>query len=355
MRILILGGTAWLGRTVAEVSVRAGHDVTCLARGTGVPSGVTLVQADRELDDALSAVTRRSGVGAADGARPEAVQDSGTDSRWDAVIDVSMQPGHVRRAVRDLEPVAARYVFVSTCSVYADNDQPGADEDAPLLEPLAADRMQAMEEYGHAKVACEQAVLDGFGPERSVTVRPGLIGGPGDASGRTGYWAHRCARPSNPEGQVLVPDVPELPTAVIDVRDLAQFLVHVAVGDDHGVFNALGEPVPFPEHLEVARRVAGHTGPVERVAQDWLLEQGVAQWAGPRSLPLWIADADWYGMNVRSIDQARAAGLTLRPLVDTLADSLAFDLEHQVELPHGAGLTDQEERELLAAWQESRC
>lgn len=348
MRILILGGTAWLGRTVAEVAVQAGHQVTCLARGTGVPEGVTLVQADRDLNDALSALAR------VDGAEAEGGEPSGAGAWWDAVIDVSMQPGHVRRAVRDLEPVAARYVLVSTCSVYADQGEPGADEDAPLLEPLAGDRMEAMEQYGHAKVACEQAVLMGFGRERSAIVRPGLIGGPGDPSGRTGYWPHRFARPSNPDGRVLVPDAPDLPTAVIDVRDLAQFLVHVAVDAGHGVFNALGEPVPFPEHLEVARRVAGHTGPVVRAAQDWLLEQDVAEWAGPRSLPLWLADRDWYGMNTRSIDRARAAGLTLRPLADTLADSLAWDLEHQVEIFHGAGLTDQEERDLLGTLGQSR-
>lgn len=349
MRILILGGTAWLGRTVAEVAVQAGHDVTCVARGTGVPEGVTLVQADRDLDDALSAVAR------ADGAEAEGGQPSGAGTRWDAVIDVSLQPGHVRRAVRDLEPVAAKYLFVSTCSVYADQGEGGADEDAPLLEPLAGDRMEAMEQYGHAKVACEQAVLDGFGAERSVIVRPGLIGGPGDPSGRTGYWAHRFTRPSNPDGRVLVPDATELPTAVIDVRDLAEFLIHVAVGAGQGVFNALGEPVPFPEHIEAARVAAQGVirseRPVKpvRAAQDWLVVHGVAEWAGPRSLPLWIADRDWYGMNTRSIDRARAAGLILRPLADTLADSLAWDLEHQVELPHGAGLTDQEERDLLGA------
>lgn len=354
MRLLILGGTAWLGRTLAEAAVRAGHDVTCVARGTAVPGGVTLVQADRDHDDALAAVARgadgRAGSGGS-GHLEVASDPGGIDpARWDAVIDLATHPGHVRRAVRDLEPVAERYVYVSTCSVYASQSGTGADEDDPVLDPLAGDRMQAMEEYGPAKAACEQAVLDGFGPERSVIVRPGLIGGPGDPSGRTDYWVLRCAHPSSPDGSVLVPDAPELPTAVIDVRDLARFLLHLAEDGPHGIFNALGQPVPFPAHLQAARRAAAHTGPVIAVAEGWLIEQGVGQWAGPRSLPLWIADPDWYGMNTRSIARALAAGLTLRPLADTLANSLAWSIEYDVPLPHGAGLTDEEERELLDEW-----
>lgn len=327
MRLLVLGGTAWLGHTVAELAARAGHEVTCLARGTHVPAGVSLIQADRQDDDALSEAAA---------------------SRWDAVIDVARQPGQVRRAVRDLEPVADRFVFVSTCSVYASQAAIGADEEDALLAPLPADVTDSLQEYGSAKVAGEQAVLDGFGTERSAVVRPGLIGGPGDPSGRTGYWPSRFAQPSNPDRRVLVPDVPDLPTAVIDVRDLAAWLVRLADGRSPGVFNAVGNPVPFPEHIEIARSVAGHTGPLVLVDQDWLVERGVGQWSGPRSLPLWLADRSWYGMNTRSNARARAAGLVLRPLSETLADSLVWDIEHAMELVHGAGLTDEDERELLA-------
>lgn len=328
MRILVLGGTAWLGHTVAAKAIQAGHEVTCVARGSGIPAGAAHVRADRNDDEALSTVAAE---------------------HWDAVIDVSRQPGQVRRAVRDLRAAAERFVFVSTCSVYASHADIGADEDAELLPPLPHDEMRAMEEYGEAKVACEHAVLEAFGPDRSAIVRPGLIGGPGDPSGRTGYWPLRFARPSNHHGRVIVADAPELPTAIIDVRDLAGWLVHLAEGAATGTFNAVGDAVPFPQHIEAARTAAGHTGPLVLMTPEQLSEHGVQEWAGPRSLPLWLADRSWYGMNARSHAKALTAGLILRPLSDTLEDSLAWGLEHFSPVAHGAGLTNEDERELLAA------
>lgn len=313
---------------MADVAVRRGHHVTCVARGDAVPEGAALVRANRDDSGALAEVA---------------------SSRWDGVIDVARQPGHVRRAVHDLEPVTERFVFVSTASVYASQAEEGADEDAPLLGPLRAEGMSSPADYGSAKVACEQAVLDGFGVQRSVVVRPGLIGGPGDPSGRTGYWGLRFARPSNPQRRVLVPDAPDLPTAVIDVRDLAGWIIRVVEQASHGIFNAVGDPVPFPEHIDTARRVAGHAGPIALAAQDWLVGHGVAEWSGPRSLPLWLVDRSWYGMNARSNARARAEGLTIRPLSETLADSLRRDLDHSVDPGEGAGLTDDEERELVDA------
>jgi 2'-hydroxyisoflavone reductase len=214
---------------------------------------------------------------------------------------------------------------------------------------LSVDTIRSPEDYGPAKVACEHAVLSGFGPTRSAIVRAGLIGGPGDPSGRTGYWALRFATPSNPDGRVLVPRAPDLPAALIDVRDLAEWIVRLAEGAATGTFNAVGEAMPFAQHIETARRAAGHSGTVVLAEGDWLTEQGVAQWAGPRSLPLWLVDEDSYGMNTRSSDRAVAAGLARRPLADTLADALALDRDTWPEVVHGAGLTDTEERELLAA------
>lgn len=286
------------------------------------------MQADRDDPGALAAVTA---------------------SRWDAVIDVARQPWHVRRAVHDLAPVADRYVFVSSVSVHASQEEAGADETAPLLAPLHAGRMSSPEDHGSAKVACEQAVLAGFGPRRTMVIRPGLIGGPGDPSGRTGYWGLRFARPSNPGRRVLVPDAPELPTSLIDVRDLAEWIVRLVEQMSHGTFNAVGDPRPFPEHIDTARQVAGHVGPIALATQDWLLGHGVAQCSGARSLRLWLVDRSWYGMNARSNARARAAGLEIRPLSETLADSLRRDLDHSALPGRGAGLTDDEERELLTA------
>ncbi|HEY4225822.1 MAG TPA: NAD-dependent epimerase/dehydratase family protein [Pseudolysinimonas sp.] len=329
MRLLVLGGTAWLGHRIATTALEGGDEVTCLARGSGIPDGAALVQADRDDPGALDAV-------------------SGPGHAWDAVIDVARQPGHVRRAVSALEPVAEHYVFVSSCSVYASQAEIGGDESVERLPALDADTMASLEDYGHAKVACEDAVLAAFGPARSTIARAGLIGGPGDPSDRTSYWPRRFAHPSTPDGTVLTPDAPDLPASIIDVRDLAAWLVRCATDRVGGTFNVMGEALPLPEHVDVARLVAGHRGPVVRAAGSALLEQGVNEWSGPRSLPLWLADPDWYGMNSRSIDRALAAGLTLRPLADTLCDTLAWDDDHEHDGPRKAGLTDDEERELLA-------
>lgn len=326
MRILVLGGTGWLGGHVTALAAASGHHVTCVARGEKAPAGATLVRADRESDDALAELA---------------------GAEWDAVVDVATHPGYVRRAVRDLSECAAKYVYVSSISVYASGVDSGVDEDSAVFDPLVADAMRTMEDFGPAKSACEQAVRAGFPRDRHAIVRPGLIGGPGDRTGRSTYWPRRFAAPSNPRGRVLVPDAADLPTAVIDVRDLAAFLLTTAVGDAHGAFDAAGASVPFAEHLDLAREVAGRRGAPTAVPEEWLLERGVDQWMGPRSLPLWIVDRDQArAMASRPSTRARAAGLVLRPLAETLADVVAVP----GAVVEGAGLTDDEERELLAAW-----
>ena len=324
MKILVLGGTAWLGREVASTFIGRGHEVTCVARGSSVPDGVRLVNTDRDAADAL-----RPLVG----------------EPWDAVVDVARQPGHLRRAVRDLEDAASSYIFVSTVNVYASQHDIGADEEAPLVEPLAADSFTDPELYGSAKVACEDAVLDSFGADRALIARAGLIGGPGDHTHRTTYWPWRFAHPAR-KNTVLAPDAPELPTAVIDARDLAEWLVRSAERRLTGVFNATGPVVAFPEHLAAAREAADSTAEVVRAPEHWLRDHDVMEWAGARSLPLWLADRSWYGFSSRSNSRASAAGLALRPLVQTLRDGLAA----QMDAPSGglkSGLTDDEERALL--------
>ncbi len=331
MRILVLGGTAWLGGEVARAAVSAGHEVTCLARGESgaMPDGVRAVRADRDLPNGLDGVT---------------------GEEWDLAVDVSRQPGQVRRAATALAERCAHLVFVSTGNVYADHSRPGADESAPLLAPLGADTMDSMEDYGPAKVACEQHVLAAFGPDRCLLARAGLIGGPGDTSGRSGYWPLRFAHPAGADGAVLVPDDPDLATQVIDVRDLAGWLVAAGLGGVSGPFNAVGETVRLADHLQLAREVAGHTGPLVAAGQDWLIAHGVAEWMGERSLPLWLYDPDFAGFTSTSSAAARAAGLTPRPLADTLADVLAWEESQGVDRPRRAGLTRDEERDLLAAF-----
>lgn len=351
MKLLILGGTAWLGHRTALAAAAEGHRVTCAARGISgpAPSGTRFLQVDRDAEDGLAAA---------------AAED------WDAVIDVSRQPGQVRRAVRDLSASTDFYVFVSTGNVYASQKEFGQDEDSPLLPPLDREVMESMDSYGPAKVACERTVTEAFDVGSRAIVRAGLIGGPGDTSGRSGYWPLRFAYPSDDGGRVLVPAAGSQPTQLIDVRDLAEWLICVARERTPGVFNATGHTVPFAGHLETAARVAAAyraspgddaavsaappMGPVHLVEApgEWLAEQSVNEWSGPRSLPLWLSDPDWHGMNARSNQRALAAGLNLRSLADTLADTLEWEAEQCGNSGSGgsrrAGLEPQEERELLA-------
>jgi 2'-hydroxyisoflavone reductase len=330
MRLLVLGGTAWLGRYIATTAVERGHRVTSLARGESgaAPPGAGFTRADRDGTGAYREVAREE---------------------WDVVIDVSRQPGQVRRATAALAGRAGSFVFVSSTNVYADHATPGAGEDAALLPALAGEVMASMDTYGQAKVACEQHVLGGFGPDRSLIARAGLIGGPGDTFDRTGYWPVRFRRPAAGDGSVLVPDVPGLATQVIDVRDLAAWLVDAGEHRLSGVFNVVGETIPLPAHLALAREVAGHTGPVVAAGQDWLIARDVQPWMGERSLPLWLPMPEYAGFSSRDGSAAKAAGLTTRPLAETLADTLAWELGRNLQRPRRAGLSDHDERGLLHA------
>lgn len=319
----MLGGTAWLGRTVAQEAVGRGHAVTCVARGSAFPPDrVTFVAADRDDEHGLAAVA---------------------GSRWDAVVDVSRQPGQVRRAVRDLD--TAHWVFVSTGNVYASFDVVDQREDSPRREPLEGDVMVDMETYGEAKVACEDAIT-GSGITATV-VRSGLIGGRGDASGRTGYWPWRFAHPLGAE--VVVPDDLDFPCALIDVRDLAAWLVTVAEQRLDGAFNATGLTTPLRDVLAVAASLSGSTARLRPVPAPQLRGLGVQGWMGPASLPLWIDDPAWRGFATMDTSRARAAGLVTRPLAETLRDTLAYEETRTEDEPRRAGLTDGDEQRVLEA------
>ena len=323
-RILILGGTAMLGGELARTAVARGHAVTCVARGEAgaVPDGVTFVRADRDQDDALAPV---AGI------------------HWDAVYDVARTPGHVERAVRDVAG-AGVYVFVSTCNVYSAQNEPGADESAALLEPFDADTGEPEDAYGRRKVACEQHVQRAFGESRSLIARSGLIGGPGDSTTRSGYWPMRFAVSET----VIVPDDPSLPTQLVDIRDLAGWLLDAAEDASiRGIANALGDAVPFGDHLATARRVADHHGDMVTASRDWLLAHGVQEFAGPKSMPLWLADAEWRAFMDRSNARAKRLGLTLRPLDETLGDALAWERAQGFDRPRKAGMTAAEQDQLV--------
>lgn len=325
---LVLGGTSWLGGEVARVALARGHEVTCLARGESgrAPTSATFVRADRAEDTAYGPVC---------------------DKDWDGVVDVSWQPGFVSRAVAALAQRTRTWVYVSSCSVYAAHDTIGADESADLLPALEGGEA-TMATYGEAKVACEHAVVEGVGPGKAVIARAGLIAGPGDRSGRTGYWPMRFAHPATEQGAVLVPSCPDLATQVIDVRDLASWLVHCVEVSAQGTFNVCGPVTRFADHLDVARRVAAHSGPLVTVSSQWLAEHEVHPWAGPRSLPLWLPDETHAGFGARNTDAATAAGLICRPLEQTLSDVLDWEVAQGPAHDDRAGLSPQEERQLIA-------
>lgn len=321
MELLLLGGTAFLGRAIASSALARGHSVTCLTRGgTLPPEGATPVTADRDDERGLEPVAGRV---------------------WDAVIDVSRQPGQVRRAIRDLH--TSHWVFVSSANVYADYSAVERDEDAATRAPLDGDVMEDMSTYGEAKVACENAIR-ACGVSATI-VRSGLIGGPGDWSGRTGYWPWRFANPTGDD--VIVPDDPDFPCALIDVRDLAEWIVTAAERLLDGTFNATGPTTALRDVILAAAGVAGSRLPPRPVSAERLAELEIGSWMGPASLPLWIDDPSWRGFSTLDTTRAREAGLLTRPLTDTLRDTLAYEYERTQ--PRQAGLSDDDERRVRAA------
>ncbi|HXH79927.1 epimerase [Nocardioides sp.] len=315
MRLLVLGGTKFLSLSVAQQAVDRGWEVTCACRGSSpVPDGATHLPWDRSTD------------------APIGLQE-GT---WDAVVDVARLPSHVRRAVE----IVARphWVFVSTINVYADN---GSSAMEPLVEPVSddVDLAEDPDAYGPMKVACEEIVATGT--TSSMIVRPGLIVGPGDGSGRFSYWPDRLSR----GGEVLAPGSPDDVVQVIDVRDLAAWILDACEARTTGAFDAVGQLLGLGDLLdEVAAGVSdGVSGrrAFTWVDSDFLTEQGVEPWAGDGSVPLWLPRPEYDGMMSHSPQPALDTGLRLRPVAETAHDTLGET---------AVGISPEREAEVLAAW-----
>lgn len=312
MLLLVLGGTRFLSREVAAQAVSRDWDVTCACRGLSgsLSDGVTHLPWDR-----------------ADAPPPELV-----DGGWDAVIEVARLPSYVRSAVAAVPD--AHWVDVSTISVYADNASPAME---PLVEPITSDvdLEGHPEAYGGMKVACEQIVQ--AGAASSLVARPGVIVGPGDPTGRFAHWPQRLAR----GGEVLAPGRPDDVVQVVDVRDLAAWLLDVCEARTTGVYDTVGVPMPFGELLARTADGLGVTPELTWVDAAFLEEQGVTHWTGPGSLPLWLPRPDHDGMMSHDHRPAVDAGLRLRPIAETARGCLDSPV---------TALSAEREAEVLAAW-----
>jgi 2'-hydroxyisoflavone reductase len=321
VRLLVLGGTKFLGRAAVEGALARGHEVTLFNRGETNPG--LFPEAERLRGD-------RTGDLSALGGR-----------EWDAVLDPSgYLPVVVRASAKLLADAAEHYLFISSISAYASLAGPNG-EDSPLAElgDLPEDRMlEDYSNYGPLKVLCERAVAEALG-DRHAIVRPGLIVGAHDPTGRFTYWPHRVAL----GGEVLAPAPPDRAVQFIDVRDLGPWLVDLAERRDAGTYNATHPGRSWGGVLETCREVAGSDATFKWVPDPFLVEHEVGEWM---ELPMWVQSSEEAGIHQADVSRALAAGLTFRPLEETVRDTL--DLARTTP---EAGLTPEREAELLAAAQ----
>ena len=327
MRILILGGTIFLGRHLVTAAIGRGHDVTIFHRGkhplADPTPGIHEILGDRT--DSLDPLMAQT---------------------WDAIIDTSgYLPRVVQANAEALQHAASHYIFVSSISVYPLTIPPNSDESFPAL-PLGELSSEELtdENYGPLKALCEQAVQSVFG-EGATIVRPGLIVGPHDPTYRFTYWVERMNR----GGEVLAPVGPDEPVQFIDARDLAEWIVHLAEHSTGGVFNATGPdyPLTLGQVLDTARAVTGSDASVTWVSEDFLTAHQVEAWS---DLPIWVPQSTIPGFLRVDCRKAQNAGLNFRPLSNTVQSTLDWALAHPRSESITAGLAGVREQDLLKAW-----
>lgn len=330
MKLLILGGTRFLGRHLVTAAQLRGHEVTLFNRGN-YAADVESIKGDRHTE--LHKLQGR---------------------RWDAVVDTS---GYLPRAVRAAAEVLAneveRYVFISSQNAYRDVSVPGIEETYPL-RALTSEQLQRAnaidtsgqpsygELYGGLKALCEQAAEEVM-PNRVLIIRPGLIVGPDDYTDRFTYWPVRVAR----GGEVLAPGRPDRFIQFIDVRDLAEWIISMIERKAAGAYNTHGLPnsLTMQQLLDECKSVTGSDAQFTWVSEDFLLQENVAAWS---ELPLWLPEDAPHlkGFMFISPQKAIKAGLTFRPLADTIRDTLTSQKTRELN----AGLDRDKERALLYKW-----
>ncbi|NIS82198.1 MAG: epimerase [Anaerolineales bacterium] len=325
MNILVLGGTVFLGRHLVEVAISRGHQVTLFNRGQTNPDLFPQIEKLRgDRDGELESLIGR---------------------QWDAAIDTSGYLPHiVLLSAEFLSESVQHYTFISTISVYSDFDVEGIDESAPVMS-LMDQFVEVItgETYGPLKARCEEAVAYAM-PARSLVIRPGVIVGPHDPTDRFTYWIHRVAR----GGEILVPVPADQRVQVIDVRDLATWTLEMIEAGATGIYNATGPEgeLTMQALLDACQAVSKNDATFIWVDPDFVTKKGVVPWT---EIPLWTHDI---GAGLMAINSSKAitAGLTFRPLLETIRDTLIWDQSRPPQVERRAGLSLQRESSLLQAW-----
>lgn len=327
MRLLILGGTVFLGRHIVEAALARGHEVTLFNRGQHNPDlfpGVEKLRGDRQGD--LAALH---------------------DRNWDAAIDTSgFVPRVVLASARVLANAVKHYTFISSISVYADFSVMGIDENSPVtkLKDEAVEEV-TNETYGRLKALCEQAA-EKVMPGRVLVVRPGLIVGPDDPTDRFTYWPYRAAQ----GGEMLAPGEPDQRIQFIDVRDLAEWIVRMVEAGKTGIYNATGPDYPLTtgQFLEACKSVTGSD-----VRFTWVSEKLLVPYIEEMQVNLqpWVP-GEYAGMRATNCNKAFKDGLTFRPLANTIHETLAWKTASPTAGEMLSGLKAEQEKQLLQKWHE---
>jgi len=334
LRILVLGGTVFLGYHIVNSALEYGHDVTIFTRGKSNPSlfpNVKELYGDR--DGNLEALK---------------------GGKWDAVIDTS---GYVPRIVRESAEILAdlvdHYTFISSISVYKDFSRPGVNEKSPVKE-LKKDKSSedVGKYYGELKALCEQTI-ESIMPGKALHIRSGLIVGPLDPTDRFTYWPIRI----NQGADVLAPGNPDNQVQFIDVRDLADWIIKMVEAKQTGTYNATGPDylLTMKEFLEQCKDVTKSNANITWVSEDFLLNREVQPWI---EMPLWISaqgeNATVANLLSVNIDKVIAAGLKFRPLSETIKDTISWDSTRSANQKRNAGMTKEKEDKLLKEWNNER-
>jgi len=324
MKVLILGGTKFLGRHLVDVALAAGHEVTLFNRGKTNPTlfpNVETIIGDRGQD-----IERLSG------------------REWDAVMDVAgYLPRIVRLSAEGLKRSVKRYVYISSISAYAGFQKVGINESDPVgkLEDESIEEING-ETYGPLKALCEKVVQETYG-DRALIIRPGLIVGPYDPTDRFTYWPMRVKR----GGDMVTPDKPQTPIQIVDVRDLSEFIMKLIEENASGIYNATGpdRELSMGEFLDACKLVTGSVAAFHWASREFLAEHKVEPWS---DMPVWIPDTEEdAGFSRVDVSKAIDAGLQFRPLEETIRDTIAWAETRPIDHEWRAGLNPTREENLL--------